>query len=64
MFVYLCHMCAVPTKARRGHQIFQNWSCHVSSGIEPGSSRKAVSALNHWVISLVLDFFFILKTFL
>jgi hypothetical protein len=49
-FMFVHHMCAVPTEARRGHQL--PWSknqLHNTKqvlGIEPGSSGRAASTLN------------------
>lgn len=58
------HVCQVPTKTRKGHQISGDWSYGrlrttlSVSGIEPKSSRSMVSAINDWAIysALMLNY--------
>lgn len=57
MYVYILWLCLVFTEAKRGHlnpwdwSYRQLWVLEWVLGIEPGSSRKATSALNQWIIS-------------
>lgn len=52
----LHHVRAVSVEARKRYLITWNWGCkdlwaaHWVLGTEPGSSVRAVSALNHWAI--------------
>lgn len=70
IYVYAPHMCPVSKEARRGQPIPCNElqmavSHHLGARIQPRSSGRASSTLNHWTISWALHFLFrILFSFL
>lgn len=51
--LYVCapYACLVHAEAKRGHRIVCNWHYRWALEVEPVSSGRAVSALNHWTIS-------------
>ena len=52
MYVYVPRVWLVPAEVRRDYWAFWNCSYEWMLEIKPGSSTRAVSALNHWAISL------------
>ena len=61
MYMSMHHACAVPSEAREGIRFPWVWSYRELWAamwvlrIKPGSSGRAASALNHWVISPTLE---------